>query len=262
MGSHCLVLRLAAPLQSWGGQTEFNRRETLAEPTRSGVVGLLAAAEGRRRGDPIEDLLDLRFGVRVDQPGSLLRDYHTVSDFRGIPLPTAQVSPKGVVKRTTPAKYTAVTQRYYLQDAAFVAVLEGSKDMLEALAEAVRHPTFPLALGRRACVPTQPLLLVEERTGADLWEGSLDSVLGRIPWQASAQVRYFMRHRGQAPARTRLSITVDDIDGRELRTDVPVTFAPKERAYITRRVRQGWVEVGTGFTAGGDVHDPFALLGW
>ena len=74
-GARSLVLRLAGPLQSWGGQSQFNRRDTLGEPTKSGITGLLAAAQGRRRQDPIEDLLALRLGVRTDQPGSLLRDY-------------------------------------------------------------------------------------------------------------------------------------------------------------------------------------------
>lgn len=262
MEPRCLVLRLAAPLQSWGGQTDFNRRETLSEPTRSGVIGLLAAAQGRRRGDLIEDLLGLRLGVRVDQPGSLLRDYHTVSDFRGKPLLTAQLSAKGAQERTTPAKYTAVTQRYYLQDAAFVAVVEGPLELLDGLTGAVRQPTFPLALGRRACVPTQPLLLSEKLSADDLWRGSLSSVLERVPWQASEAVRQLMRQRGQAPTHTRLATTVDDLEGQELRTDVPTTFAPKERSYMTRRVRRGWVDVETGFADGSGRHDPFALLGW
>ena len=66
-----LLLRLAGPLQSWGDSSRFTRRETRAEPTKSGVLGLLAAAQGRRRTDPILDLAALRFGVRIDQPGRL-----------------------------------------------------------------------------------------------------------------------------------------------------------------------------------------------
>ena len=74
MSDSCLVLRLAGPLQSWGSSSQFNRRETDDRPTKSGVIGLLAAAQGRRRSDPIEDLVDVKLAVRVDQPGSLLRD--------------------------------------------------------------------------------------------------------------------------------------------------------------------------------------------
>ena len=84
-----LVLRLAGPLQSWGRHSTFHRHDTHSEPTKSGVIGLLAAAAGRPREADITDLCDLRLGVRADQPGSLLRDYHTVSDYRGRPLPTA-----------------------------------------------------------------------------------------------------------------------------------------------------------------------------
>ena len=71
-----LVLRLAGPLQSWGVSSKFNIRESGTEPSKSGVIGMVAAALGRRRGDSIEDLAALRFGVRRDQPGTVTRDFH------------------------------------------------------------------------------------------------------------------------------------------------------------------------------------------
>ena len=46
-----LLLRLAAPLQSWGADSKFETRKTNREPTKSGVIGLLAAALGLRRDD-------------------------------------------------------------------------------------------------------------------------------------------------------------------------------------------------------------------
>ena len=63
-----LLLRLAGPLQAWGVKSRFTVRSTELAPTRSGIIGLVSAAVGRRRTDPIEDLLSLRFGVRKDQP--------------------------------------------------------------------------------------------------------------------------------------------------------------------------------------------------
>lgn len=258
----CLALRLAGPLQSWGGQTEFNRRETSNEPSYSGVLGLLAAAQGRRRDDPLIELLELRLGVRVDQQGSLLRDYHTVSELDGSPLRSAQVLRDGTQKRTSPPKHTAVTQRFYLQDAAFVAVLEGPQDLLRALADALRQPTFPLALGRRACPPAQPLLLAADGD-TTLWPGTLGEVLEGIPWQAADRAR-----KGHLSASVRLPATLDDTLGQELRTDVPATFSPKHRAFATRRVTRRFVDVPTGLTDSADEaetprhHDPFALLGW
>lgn len=77
-----LLLRLAAPLQSWGADSKFEIRKTNREPTKSGVIGLLAAALGLARDDDqaLQRLNGLRFAVRVDQEGQLLRDYHTANN--------------------------------------------------------------------------------------------------------------------------------------------------------------------------------------
>ena len=85
-----LLLRLAAPLQSWGADSKFEIRKTEREPTKSGVIGLLAAALGLRRDDAagLQPLCGLRFGVRVDREGALLEDFHTA----GNPTPR-QASP-------------------------------------------------------------------------------------------------------------------------------------------------------------------------
>ncbi|WP_445548498.1 type I-E CRISPR-associated protein Cas5/CasD [Frankia sp. CiP1_Cm_nod1] len=258
-----MVLRLAGPVQSWGGTSMFNRRETLAEPTKSGLVGLLAAAQGRRRTDPIEDLLELVFGVRTDQPGTLLRDYHTVSDYRGVPLPSASVSAKGTQKPTSPAKYTHVTERFYLQDAVFVVAVAAPDPVLVTLAEALRNPAFPLALGRRACPPTQPLLLTPadgasgtdeaasagragsaDQTGsAGLWRGTVLEVLGQVPWQAGRAHRDKLQRRRSLPRYIDLPVTLDDIGGEDVRLDLPSTFDPRHRSFTARRVRQEWVHL-------------------
>ncbi len=76
--STVLFLRLEGPLQSWGVGSNWVVRETASEPSRSGVIGLLCCALGRRRSEPLDDLTDLSMGVRVDRPGVRLRDYHTV----------------------------------------------------------------------------------------------------------------------------------------------------------------------------------------
>ena len=67
-----LLLRLAAPLQSWGCGSKFNIRNTEREPTKSGVIGMIAAAMGIQRNDDpkkLEPLCRLRYGVRVDREG-------------------------------------------------------------------------------------------------------------------------------------------------------------------------------------------------
>ncbi|GAA3884813.1 type I-E CRISPR-associated protein Cas5/CasD [Streptomyces sedi] len=80
--NHVLLVRLAGPLQSWGVASRFARRDTLNRPTKSGVVGLCAAALGLPRDAPLDDLAGLLFGVRADHPGTPLRDYHTVGGGR------------------------------------------------------------------------------------------------------------------------------------------------------------------------------------
>lgn len=257
--NHWLMLRLAGPLQSWGGHSEYNRRDTLAEPTKSGVVGLLAAASGIRREEPIEHLVSLQLGVRIDQPGTVLRDYHTVSSLDGRPLLSASVDRHGRQKTTSPPKYTHVTTRYYLQDAVFVAAVGGPSDLLAGLAEAIRRPAFPLALGRRSCPPAQPLLIAApagETSGPDLWTGDLLSVFARVPWQAPRRGR-----RGVGP----LPVTADRealIEGDEdVRSDVPVTFDPRNRRFTTRVVRHTYVTPVGANAVDDKLHDPFALLG-
>lgn len=261
MTDQCIVLRLAGPLQSWGVASQFNERRTAPAPTKSGVLGLLAAALGRRRRDPIEDLVKLQMGVRSDQPGSLLRDYHTVSDHPGTPLLSANLDARGHQKRTSPKKFTQPTHRFYLEDAVFVAVLQGEEGFMTDLAHALRHPVFPLALGRRSCVPVQPLLLPGD--AGDLWSGAVTSVLSRVPWQASAHARDRIN-----TVQVRLAASWDDIDGEDLLSDVPTSFDPKRRGMRTRKVHSGWIDIPTGHDLDPKAesahasHDPFELLGW
>lgn len=126
-----LALRLAGPLQSWGSSSRFTRRMTEDVPTKSGIIGLLAAAQGRRRSDPIEDLTGLQLAVRVDQSGELLRDFHTAHH-----LTSGEAMP--------------LTHRFYRTDSVFLACIGGPQPMLEGLHEALQDPAFPLYLGRRS----------------------------------------------------------------------------------------------------------------
>ncbi len=252
-----MVLRLAGPLQSWGVSSQFNRRSTADRPSKSGVIGLLAAAQGRRRGESITDLLDLSLGVRVDQPGTLLRDYHTVSRYTGEPLPSASVNAKGVQKKTSPKKPTHVTHRYYLQDAVFVTAVSGQAQFIVELIEAIRRPRFPLALGRRSCPPAHPLLLAHE--DGLLWPTDTTETLHHVPWQKPASPQVQRRYGAEVT----VAATIDDPAGSDELLDVPMSFEPRARGFQSRRVRHDWITLETGLESHvADAHDPFALLGW
>ncbi len=200
-----LLLRLAGPLQSWGDSSRFARRETRSQPTKSGVLGLIAAAQGRRRTDQIEDLLGLRFGVRVDQPGTLLSDFQTA-----IRWDTGDVMP--------------LSTRYYLSDAVFVAGLEGAAEVIATLAGAVRRPQFPLYLGRRSCPVTGRLFL-------GVVDEPLDKALAAHPWQAASWY--------QRQPIDQLEVYVDALAGdigSEVARDLPISFDPRRRQY-------GWRDI-------------------
>ncbi|MET7524681.1 type I-E CRISPR-associated protein Cas5/CasD [Streptomyces sp900116325] len=150
-----ILLHLAGPLQSWGTHSAFNERDTARFPTRSGIIGLLAASLGRRRGEPVDDLARLSLTTRTDRPGVLLRDLHTVGG--GLPTKGTVTTAEG--KKRPPAKGTLFSHRTYLADAVFTAALTGSDTLLAECAEALRHPVWPPYLGRRSCPPEGPLLI-------------------------------------------------------------------------------------------------------
>ena len=97
-----LLLRFAGPVQSWGINSKFEVRRTENAPSKSGVTGLLAAALGIQRNEDISSLNQLRLGVRTDQEGRLLKDFHTAHS----------------------EKNSYITTRYYLSDAIFLVGLE------------------------------------------------------------------------------------------------------------------------------------------
>lgn len=133
---YTLLLRLEGPMQSWGFRSRFDYRDTALEPTRSGVIGLICAAMGIARGEPISRFDAIRMGVRVDKEGRPERDYHTALD---------------VIKADGSGTDTAVSRRDYLADASFIVGLESeNKTLLDDIAEALRNPEWPLFLGRKA----------------------------------------------------------------------------------------------------------------
>lgn len=141
-----LLMRLVGPMQSWGTTSRFDERDTQREPSKSGVIGLICAALGRDRAEPIDDLAALRMGVRVDREGVLMRDYVTA---------TGVVNAGGKVDKNR----TVVSQRYFLSDAAFLVGLEGDRDILDKVQAALKQPVWPLCLGRKSYVPSVPIFM-------------------------------------------------------------------------------------------------------
>lgn len=199
-----LLLRFAGPMQAWGADSRFDVCRTNREPTKSGVIGLLAAALGWRRDAPLDDLEALQFGVRVDREGVLLRDFHMVRS----------------------ARTAYVTTRYYLCDAVFLTgVFSEDEALMQRLAEAVSHPAFPLFLGRRACPP-------EGRVFLGLREEALEEALMHEPSLLSQQT--------MDPNKMTRMVLEDPAGPARLR-DVPVSFSPFRREYRYRAAKEQWI---------------------
>jgi CRISPR system Cascade subunit CasD len=168
MASQYLLLWLEAPLQSWGFDSKFGRRDTLKFPTRSGVLGLLCAALGYS-GEQKEFLAQMSSKqqlvvsyLRNDEkkqtitPEPLLMDFQMVGSgyddsdpWQSLLIPKTSEGKKAV------GGGSKMTYRYYLQDARFAVVLECSQAESTLFSEALQNPMYDLFLGRKNCVPTE-----------------------------------------------------------------------------------------------------------
>lgn len=179
MSEPILLLRLEGPLQSWGVRSRWSRRDTGPEPSKSAIIGLLGCAAGILRPDwrsgaePDRTLerwdSGLRFGVRIDRPGTIETDYHTVQgrfwQADGKMKTASSVSGAKPDKAVREPPHTEVTWRDYLHDAAFLVALalkpehrDGNDNLFNNLAKHLQTPKWPLYLGRKACVPSRPIL--------------------------------------------------------------------------------------------------------
>jgi CRISPR system Cascade subunit CasD len=206
-----LLLRLAGPMQSWGTQSRFSVRDTGLEPSKSGVLGLLCAALGRSRAEPLDDLLRLAMAVRVDREGRMARDYHTAL---------------GVLKADRSGTGTVVSSRYYLADADFLVALHGERALLTKLHAALARPRWPLYLGRKSFAPSCSVWLRDGLSEAEAPRQALE----RYPWRPP---------RRDPPQRLRLVLEVPPGQG-EPRQDVPLSFAA--RRFTVRHVTTTWLD--------------------
>lgn len=202
-----ITFRMTAPLQSWGDSSRFSRRDTRMEPTKSGIVGMIASAMGRSREDDVSDLAELELAIRIEQPGTLLRDFQTEVTRSGRRMP--------------------ISHRYYLQDAVFLVGLSGDGGVLQEVKSALSHPCRPLYLGRRSCPagPFRPELHEDE--------DDVRKVLEEAEWQPAD----WYRNRRRTPEM--LEMVCDGREGEVCgkQMDYPLSFSGvSQRAYSSRPV--------------------------
>lgn len=219
-----LLMCLDGPIQAWGVQSRFEIRETLNDPSKSGVVGLICAALGRDRSAPINDLAALRMGVRVDREGQMRRDYQTAVTWK-----------RGRRSGTWTEGGTTLSTRYFLANAVFLVGLEGKdRGLLENIHQRLAIPHWPLCLGRKAYAPSRPVQL---KSG--LIDAPLEEALTNAPWLCESPDG----SGGNTDGPTQLRLVIEAhgaaTDGlvRQRRPDQPVSFQPRQFALREVAVR-------------------------
>ena len=244
-----ILLKFSGPLQSYGTSSHFQTRYTDYYPSKSAVLGLLAACLGYRRDEEekIRELSTLKFAVRIDQQGDLLKDYHIA------------ITDKEIVEKPQ----TYVTNRYYLEDALFVVALSGMDELIDTLTKAIKSPYFQPFMGRRSLpVPVDFFLGVSA-------EDFLDS-LRNLPWQAAPWYKKKKRKQGIGE-KISLEVYADEeilkdekISRSKLRRDIPISFSQKGRQFAFRQEACISIEVLSGIEKGlraEDIeHDVFSTL--
>jgi CRISPR system Cascade subunit CasD len=167
MATGYLLLWLQAPLQSWGHDSKFGRRDTLTFPTKSGVLGLLCCALGAG-GEQKELLAEFssltqtvisfvrskKNGEKADRE-PLLRDFHTVGNgYDDKDIWQTLLIPKTADGKKAVGGGSKLTYRYYLQDAVFAVVLQVPETRVTEVSKALKNPVWDIYLGRKSCVPT------------------------------------------------------------------------------------------------------------
>jgi len=211
-----LALRLEGPLQAWGFDSQYNHRNTGLLPTKSAILGLCCAALGLPRGSTAEaDWLKRLRNTRM-----LAIAIPRVASRHEKPLPVRRVTDYHTVQNTKTAegklKDTHLTYRQYLCDAAFGVVLSGEQELLAQIARALDDPIWGVWLGRKACVPTAPVL-----GGVFASENeALHALIGDIHLQQFTHQREVENFA----------------DGVDTLPDQPVSFDSTQRAHAPRRV--------------------------
>ena len=237
MSNPYLLLWLEAPLQSWGFDSKFGRRETLKFPTRSGVVGLVCSAlgAGGEQRELLAEFSSLRQTVisfvrsRQTENGKqkldrepLLRDFQMVGSGYDDRDPWMSLMiPKTISGGKSVGGGTKMTYRFYLQDTFFAVIFESLSQRSLEIAEALRNPVWDLYLGRKNCVPTD-----------FIYRGTFDTQ------EEAEKSAYDIATEKNLLEDFRVLDGVDDIDEcDEVMTlnDIPVQFGMDKR-YRDRRV--------------------------
>ncbi len=168
-----LVLRLDAPLMSFGSPLVDNFGKTERFISLSALTGLLANALGydHSQHQELQQLQDrIRYAVRCDRHGQDLRDFQTAFlglDFLSKENAWTTWSVLDERKGGPDAqKGTHIRYRDYIADSVYTITLRlEPPELFPTLTDAMlalRKPARPLFFGRKPCLPAAPVLFGKE----------------------------------------------------------------------------------------------------
>jgi len=228
-----IAFHLDSPMQSWGASSRFQYRETDPFPSKSGIIGLVAAALGIDKHAPDEaerlaPLTALRFtAIRLPKKHAVTRftDFHTIGG--GYDKKRSSAEKMSIPRKASGAPFgTVITRRSYLTDAVFIAILTGEDETLLAQTQAaLLDPVWGVWFGRKTCIPASPL----------------SPVIARSPREALADLLQKLG-RDVAEMETLEGVTEEDGPGTWFQADQPVAFGRHHGAvpepYHSRPVRR------------------------
>lgn len=177
-----LLLRLYGTISSWGDVAISVERPSCDHPTKSAVMGMIAASLGIKR-DQEAELRSLSeeyyFAVAVHEPGVHLRDYHTILT----PYQSALETKSGMKNHVKTRKdqietaialgrtKTTISSRDYYCDQCCTVIIWAKNPKrtpaysMELIQKKLKEPEFVLYLGRKACplgLPVESHILTGE----------------------------------------------------------------------------------------------------
>lgn len=214
-----ILLKLKGPMQSWGTSSHFETRTTDYYPSKSAVIGIIAASLGYKRDndEKIQKLNELNFAIRIDQPGVLSKDYHIATKYK------VNIDKKYKISVAFDRNY--VTNRYYMEDAIFVVAISHADDQwIDSIYHALQNPYFTPFMGRRSCpLPADFIITVTNKDALD--------ALKNLEWQAAKW--YKRKHRNYcADIYADKDLNLQGIA--TARNDRVVSFSQKKRKFGPR----------------------------
>ena len=157
-----LVFRLYGAMASWGEIAVGEVRHSASYPSKSALLGLIAAALGIKRDN--EDghsslAAGYQFAIKQQSGGHLLRDYHTIQVPDAVGKFRYRTRRDELVTGRDRLGTNLSIREYYSDSVSLVAVkaLADAPFSLEEICAALLRPKFHLYLGRKSFPLSAPL---------------------------------------------------------------------------------------------------------